>query len=434
MSKLKSHALGLARLGIGVGIIAFLIHSINQSSMLATFTLDTSATVEPGAVYTDVTQESSAFIVTSATGAATELTALCGKSATRTLAASGTLARTQGTSPDRLTWIRVRVQPNGIHLIGQSFRDAGRNWVLLVLGLGMFLLCLAFCMVRWQLLLVAQGLRLPWKRTFSIFFIGHFFNAFMFGATGGDVVKAYYAARETGHRKAEAVSTVFIDRVVGLIALILLAGITMLCRLDFILGDVRTRYAFYFIMSLVGGLVGGFGAMILLNTFIRKSRLAQRAAATRIGHILLRVYGSFYQCLTRPSLLFKTLMLSFLNHLLLVGMMALLGRALLIDRPFTDYLSLGPTINSIGALPVTPGGLGLREYAAVVFLGIVGVPAARALPLSLMIYAAMLFWSLFGGIVFILHKSGTGKSIREELEEAESDDAEPPPSPDPRNG
>jgi uncharacterized membrane protein YbhN (UPF0104 family) len=67
-----------------------------------------------------------------------------------------------------------------------------------------------------------------------------------------------------------------------------------------------------------------------------------------------------------------------------------------------DYLSLGPTINAVGALPITPGGLGLRELAAVTYLGIVGVPAVKAMPLSLMLYATMLFWSLFGGVVFML--------------------------------
>ena len=43
-----------------------------------------------------------------------------------------------------------------------------------------------------------------------------FFNAFLLGSTGGDLLKAYYAARETHHKKTEAVVTVFVDRIIGL--------------------------------------------------------------------------------------------------------------------------------------------------------------------------------------------------------------------------
>ena len=45
---------------------------------------------------------------------------------------------------------------------------------------------------------------------------------------GGDLMKAYYAARETHHKKTEAVTAVFVDRLVGLWAMLLFAGAMML--------------------------------------------------------------------------------------------------------------------------------------------------------------------------------------------------------------
>ena len=51
--------------------------------------------------------------------------------------------------------------------------------------------------LRWRLVLRVQGLDLPWRRGAEISFVAHFFNSFLLGSTGGDMMKAYYAARET---------------------------------------------------------------------------------------------------------------------------------------------------------------------------------------------------------------------------------------------
>ena len=93
---------------------------------------------------------------------------------------------------------------------------------LLLVGLA---LCLG--VVRWRIVLKAQGLDLSLARATRISFVAQFFNSFLLGSTGGDLIKAYYAARETHHRKTEAVTTVFVDRLVGLWAMLLFAGMMM---------------------------------------------------------------------------------------------------------------------------------------------------------------------------------------------------------------
>jgi glycosyltransferase 2 family protein len=82
--------------------------------------------------------------------------------------------------------------------------------------------------VRWRIVLEAQGLHLPLGRATTISFVAQFFNSFLLGSTGGDLIKAYYAARETHHKKTEAVTTVFVDRLVGLWAMLLFAGVMMI--------------------------------------------------------------------------------------------------------------------------------------------------------------------------------------------------------------
>jgi uncharacterized membrane protein YbhN (UPF0104 family) len=77
--------------------------------------------------------------------------------------------------------------------------------------------------LRWRMVLRVQGLDLPVGRTLEISLVAQFFNAFLLGSTGGDLLKAYYAARETHHKKTEAVVTVLVDRIIGLFSMLLFA-------------------------------------------------------------------------------------------------------------------------------------------------------------------------------------------------------------------
>src|SRR6185369_13725757 len=97
---------------------------------------------------------------------------------------------------------------------------------VLIVGLGIVL-----GIMRWRTLLSAGGFQLSFGRATEISFVAHFFNSLMLGTVGGDVMKAYYAARETHHRKTEAVVTVLVDRVIGLWAMLVFASVMILPNL-----------------------------------------------------------------------------------------------------------------------------------------------------------------------------------------------------------
>src|SRR5258707_14181593 len=99
-----------------------------------------------------------------------------------------------------------------------------RAFVLSVLLMGS---ALALGIVRWRIVLRVHGLDLSWGRATEISLVAHFFNSFLLGSTGGDLMKAYYAARETHQKKTEAVVTVFGDRLIGLWAVLLFGCLMM---------------------------------------------------------------------------------------------------------------------------------------------------------------------------------------------------------------
>jgi uncharacterized membrane protein YbhN (UPF0104 family) len=82
----------------------------------------------------------------------------------------------------------------------------------------------AVTFVRWYLLVRAQDLPFTLRNAFRLGLVGYFFNTFLPGAVGGDLVKAAFIAREQ-KRRTVAVSTVLMDRAIGLMGLIAIAAI-----------------------------------------------------------------------------------------------------------------------------------------------------------------------------------------------------------------
>ena len=339
--------------------------------------------------------------------------------------------------PERRRW-RALAQPVlGVGLVAllvfrmdnradvlHALLSISRHWGFGIAAIACFLACLASATLRWQCILKAHGMAISFPRTLELTFIGQFFNAFMFGAVGGDAIKAFHVASAFPESRTEAVSTVFIDRMIGMLALFGIATAVLLTRFHFFLRYPQTRSV---AIALVVVLVA---VSALLFLAFRRNLLEQFAifrtleSRTRLGAVLSRTYRAFHACLTHPGLITRTILLSLVNHLALIAAAALLGAGLEIrtvpptdpPRPalvqasveFGTYLTVFPIINGIASIPATPGGLGTRDAAAQFLLGIpeFKVPASRAVTLSLLLYTVTLFWSLVGGVIYATGAAG----------------------------
>jgi uncharacterized protein (TIRG00374 family) len=78
---------------------------------------------------------------------------------------------------------------------------------------------------RWQKLMMPQGIRLPYGKCLALTFVGQFYSTFLPGITGGDLVKIIYTSRVIGS-KTKSTVTILLDRVIGLVALMVIAGVS----------------------------------------------------------------------------------------------------------------------------------------------------------------------------------------------------------------
>jgi hypothetical protein len=112
------------------------------------------------------------------------------------------------------------VRISGILSISRRLADA---WGYALAAFAVMVLQTPVGAVRWRMLLAVQGIHITLWESVRLTYIGWFFNNWLPGATGGDFVKAFYIARQT-HHKPEAITTVFLDRLIGLIAMCMLGA------------------------------------------------------------------------------------------------------------------------------------------------------------------------------------------------------------------
>ncbi len=256
--------------------------------------------------------------------------------------------------------------------------------------------------VRWRIVLEAQGLHLPLGRATRISFVAQFFNSFLLGSTGGDLIKAYYAARETHHKKTEAVTTVFVDRLVGLWAMLLFAGLMMTPNIALLRASPsEIGVPSLFILAMLAGL-----SMVLGVAFwggVSKGFPRAREYLRRLpkGDVLERSLDSCRQYGKHKTFLLKTVAISLFVNVIWVVQIIILGRGLDLYISPLALCVIVPVIFCISALPITPNGLGLRENLFVLMLGVIAVPKTAALSISLIASAQGLFWSLVGGLIYM---------------------------------
>jgi hypothetical protein len=292
------------------------------------------------------------------------------------------------------------------------------------LGLSVILMGLTILLgiARWRMVMRVQGFDLSWGRTAEISFVAHFFNSFLLGSTGGDLMKAYYAARETHHKKTEAVVTVFVDRLLGLWAMLLFAGLMMLPNLTLLFVHSQLRSLALLILAMLAGCTG-----VVVVAFwggVSRTWSGARAWLRRLpkGEWLERSLDSCRQFGREPLFVSRTLSISMLLNAICVLQVLVLSQGLGLNIPPLVLFVTVPVIICISALPITPSGLGVRENLFVFMLAqsTIGVAATSALSLSLLAYAGSLFWSLVGGLVYAMLKE------RHHLAEAELQKGEAP--------
>lgn len=270
------------------------------------------------------------------------------------------------------------------------------SWLLL-LGLVIIAPLYPIQGYRWLILMRCRRMDVSFGKSMKLMLVGCFCNFFMFGSTGGDLIKAYYAAARS-ERRTDAVMSVIFDRVAGLIGLILFGGLASL----FILYEPVARYIAIWIWS--GVVLVILGSAVYFSRRLRRglgldwilSKLPMQGIISKVDNAAMAYRDH------KKTVVIATL-ISIPGHLLIAASTAIAGHA--VGIPFDRFgllVTVVPVIFLSGALPTPPQGAGVWELLGRAML--LSPPVVTMNQIVVMLFMTRLYqlaYSLIGAIFLL---------------------------------
>jgi hypothetical protein len=234
-------------------------------------------------------------------------------------------------------------------------------WKITLLAL--IILWVDMVITAWRLcvLIEPRGFHLSLESSVRLTFIGLFFNLFLPGSAGGDVMKIFYATHGNRGRRTEVATILLFDRAIGMFALL----VWPLLFLPFFSGLMHSMPALNRLLLISALIAAGMllGVCLCFSTRIKNSRLLSWIVRKPFGPYLRQMFDTVHSYRENISTLWATVGISMIAHTLTV-FVTLLGSWAILSGPIswkeTILIPLGMLVNS---LPLTPGGLGVGEAA-----------------------------------------------------------------------
>ncbi len=289
----------------------------------------------------------------------------------------------------------------------RAFRDLEARGLLPALGFAA--IASLFAATRWWRLLGLAGCPTSWPRALRLTYVGLFFNLVLPGLNGGDFARAVLAVRASAERRADALMSVIVDRLVGLAAMVALAAFVVFAG-NARFGPLRWAVALT-LLALIAGVA------LFLNPPLRRAlRFEQLLARLPQGQRLLKLDRALALHVRAPGEMAIAFVLSLGNHLFVTAQIYAIAHAFGAGLDFLDTLGVVTVSNTLSSLPTTPGGLGISEAAYGSLFALLGSAGSIGVATSITYRLTNAALSLVGGAFLI---PPGGRVARSEVAQAE---------------
>ena len=243
---------------------------------------------------------------------------------------------------------------------------------------------------------ISQLLVFKEKLSFYVqsYFKGTFFNQVLPSSIGGDAVRIIDLTRK-GYEKKDAFYVVFVDRVVGLVGLLVL---NLFATLLFF-GAFDEQFSLLIIFIALGGILG-FALLFQLHRLTFLANIKILNLFVRLANRLNSLYAS-------RALLLKHIGISVIVHFFSVLTMYGLSLALSLELSFQTLLIAVPPVFLLTIVPISLAGWGVREGAMIGILMLVGADQTKVLVMSVLYGLLLIVSALPGSYFWIKSKKST---------------------------
>jgi uncharacterized protein (TIRG00374 family) len=229
---------------------------------------------------------------------------------------------------------------------------------------------------RWIILLRARGAAVSARSATWIYLVSSFVGGFLPAGVGADVARAYALSQRTA-RGSEAIASVAVDRLLGLLSIVAMGMVGMLVAGRQISGAPR-----FLLPTVAIAVLSGSVAVLWADRLVG---VLVSGTTSGFASRLMRLAGAVGQYRGHRAALAGVALLSVAVQVLRILQAYLLGRGIGIETPFTYYLLFMPIGLIALLLPISISGIGAPQGIIVWLLKPAGVPEPEALALSTLI-------------------------------------------------
>lgn len=258
---------------------------------------------------------------------------------------------------------------------------------------------------RWSLLIHSKGLGVNFLEVVKIYFKSNFLGLILPSSVGGEVLKGYGLYKSTS-RGIDSVSSIIVERILGLIALTSICGgsyYLFRLRLMKIKAVIAVGNLSILILLFIIALLS-LGYFLLPN--LKNASLRDRG---RIFPLIVKIWIAFYEYWKEKKTLISAFVLSLSIQVIRIILTWLAGLSVGITLELSYYVLFVPFIALISMIPFSIGGLGIQEGSFVYFFSLTGVSSAKVLGMAILVRMLIIISVSPGGLIYLKEGLGSGE-------------------------
>lgn len=324
-------------------------------------------------------------------------------------------------SGTRVKLIKVFVTITVILVLARQL-DLQQSWILLkgfsptpvLMAVGLLAASHMVVALIWRRLLQEVGIAVGVERAVRLYFAGLFLNNFFLGSVGGDTYRVYGVYRGSGSGRVVLAGTL-LERLIGVSALLLLGFLAVVVRF----GELPATFRWFLLLATGGGALVGLGIILAPRLVERLSDPFIRRASPKFGD---RVKGMLEAMGRggRPGLVMSMLLVALAAQGVRIWTHWWCAHALGLEVEPGDLFVVIPLVAVAAGLPVSIGGLGVREGTGVLLLAPLGMAGPEVVAMESLAYLVGVGTSIIGGFAFLFGREIQPSQV-EPIEEENKD-------------
>lgn len=268
------------------------------------------------------------------------------------------------------------------------------NIVYLIVGFSLLIFGLVFSSLRWCLILKDNDVEFSIFKSYKAYLRGMFYNIFLPGVVGGDIIRIGICRFQTDCELGIATASVLLERISGIFSLFVFLFLSYSIFFDKFLTGINSQFIMY---VLIIGLM--FVILFILSVLLRYKLMKWLLGRDLNGILKFLFVGIKAFCSIRLKTMLIIMFLSGLFQSFDILACFLFSRAVGIELSLPIFFGIIPLIYFATVLPVSLGGLGVREGTFVFLLSTFGVGITEAITLSFLVYFNKIIYGIVGGII-----------------------------------